>query len=138
MNILELTMSPTIAEWPAMAAGRTFGPARAVCLRIMHGLSAPTPHSRLALARVQMGDADKAFSEALDRAYGSDACNARYDLERNGASDELRRKRDAFHHASAHWQGLADQVRAQSTADFITREREIAESVLLATSRSQA
>ena len=103
-----------------------------------HGLSAPTPHSRLALARVQMGDADKTFSEALDRAYGSDACNARYDLERNGASDELRRKRDAFHHASAHWQGLADQVRAQSTADFITREREIAESVLLATSRSQA
>ena len=123
MNILELTMSPTIAEWPEMAAGRTFGPARAVCLRIMHGVSAPTPHSQLALARVQMGDADTAFSEALERAYGSDACNARYEPERNGASEELRRKRDAYHDASERWHRLQEQIRAQSLREFPERER---------------
>ena len=124
MNILELTMSPHIAEWPEMAAGRTFGPARAVCLRIMHGVSAPTPHSQLALARVQMGDADKAFGEALERAYGrEERGNARYDY-RNGASEELRRKRDAYHDASERWHRLEEQIRTQETREFLQRERE--------------
>ena len=121
MNILELTMSPTIAEWPEMADGRTFGPARAVCLRVMHGLSAPTPHSKLALARVQMGDADKAFGEALERAYGrEERGNARYDY-RNGTSAELRRKRDAFIAAKDRWHGLEEQIRAQSLREFRKR-----------------
>ena len=115
MNILELTMSPTIAEWPEAAAGG--GAMRCAILRasFAHCTRAYALPSLLAEARCAMKRADDAFTAAVGSAYGSDACNARYDY-RNGATAELRRKRDAFHHASAHWQGLADQVRAQSTA----------------------
>ena len=121
MNILELTMSPHIAEWPEAAAGIVEPEERATTLRLTFAYAAPTLHSLLADARVMMGAADTAFGEALERAYGrEERGQARYDY-RNGASAELRRKRDAFIAAKDRWHGLEEQIRAQSLREFRKR-----------------
>lgn len=46
-------------------------------------------------------EVDRAYQAALVAEYGKDACSARYDYQRNAATDELRCLAEAKHAADA-------------------------------------
>ena len=116
MNLLELTMAPHIAAAHNMGASWRPGLTprfRAALLRSRHtyATDAYVMPALVISASKAAKRADDAFTAALEDVYGNDACNARYERERNGVTLELQRKRDAYHDASEHWHSLVVRER---------------------------
>ena len=84
----------------------TDGPA-AVRLRIT-GLSDYS--QRYAAASRLYGEADHAWGAELERVYGDDACNARYDRARHAATPELARLRFKRDLRRAQWEGVVSSA----------------------------